>query len=391
MHVKSKLTVIILALAVQTIGQTCSWTRNLFAQTSLNSAERAAIDKLPKVPSSLNSEFWIDRHSAQTVQTKLSMTVTTNSLVAETWVFALPENPTTPGQVVHSSSTIPSSKRIRDRSVLARPILYTKFSADSEELKRTASIQADSEVELYSRSLRSGKEFGGKPKNESPQVDLLPELTRKYFLRPTGECDYNNKAFQEWKAKNELAREETEGEVLFAKRVFQKLVRNYKYVYIPDQNRSASAICKIDKTDCGGLSILFSALMRSEGIPARVLAGRWAKSAKDGELIDGSRYYQYHVIAEFYADGVGWVPLDLSSTILHDRTPEKMQYFGQDHGNFVVMHVDTGIDFDSGLFGKYRNAFLQIPAFWVRGTGTLKDKKVQESWEVVTISSNRSK
>ncbi len=109
--------------------------------------------------------------------------------------------------------------------------------------------------------------------------------------------------------------------------------------------------------------------MRSEGISARVMSGRWAKSASDGETVDGQRYYQYHVIAEFYADVSGWVPVDPSSAILHDQTEAKLTYFGQDPANFVVLHVDTGIEFDTEMYGDYRTAFFQIPLFWVRVRG----------------------
>lgn len=388
MSSSSKIAILQLAVIVPFAVLFCGFSNSLLAQGGLTRSEQAVIAKLPQVPPKLNGDYWMDRRPAQTVKTKLSMSVTTPSLVAETWVFALPENPATPGQEVQSSSTIPESIRILDRSVLERPLRYAKFPADTAELKRNASIQAEAELLLYSRSLRR-KSDSNRSSSEPTQVESLAETTRKYFLRPSLECDYTSKVFREWKAKHELQRIETEGEILFAKRTFQELVRSYQYLYVPNQDRTATALCKADKTDCGGLSILFTTIMRSEGVPARVLAGRWAKSANEGEKIDGNRYYQYHVIAEFYADEVGWVPLDLSSAILHDKSPEKLMFFGHDRGNFVVMHIDTGLDFDSGLFGKYRNAFLQIPVFWVRGTGSLKDKTTQEAWEVVTVSANR--
>ncbi len=357
------------------------------AQNRLTRSEIVAIDKLPKVPADLNGEYWIERRQVQTVKTKLTLEVNVPSLDAESWVFALAEFPSTGAQEVRTSTTVPTSTRIPDRSPLSRTILYSKFRADSAQLKHAASIQAESEVVLYSRSLRSGKSSTS-GSSDVATVELLSDANRKIFLRPNKECEYSSKVFRDWKAKNEFARKEDEGEIQFARRVYQSLVRSYQYLYVPDQDRTAAALCKTNKTDCGGLSILFVTVMRSEGIPARVLAGRWAKSANEGETIDGQRYHQYHVIAEFYASNVGWVPLDASSAILHDESPEKLQFFGQDRGNFVVMHVDTGIDFDSGLFGNYQYAFLQIPVFWVRGSGKLKDKVIEESWVVETVSSN---
>ncbi len=198
------------------------------------------------------------------------------------------------------------------------------------------------------------------------------------YLRPTTECDYATNTFRNWKESNKFIRIPSEGEILFAQRVFRSLVNGYQYLYVPSQERTASALCQASKTDCGGLSILFATVMRSEGIPARVMSGRWAKSASDGETVDGQRYYHYHVIAEFYAHGVGWVPVDPSSAILHDKTEAKLTYFGQDPANFVVLHIDTGIEFDTEMYGDYRTAFFQIPLFWVKGTGTLDNRTLKE-------------
>jgi transglutaminase-like putative cysteine protease len=52
--------------------------------------------------------------------------------------------------------------------------------------------------------------------------------------------------------------------------------------------------------NCGDYSALFVTLCRSSSIPARPVVGRWATSAKD----------DWHVWAEFYLPGYGWVPVD---------------------------------------------------------------------------------
>jgi transglutaminase-like putative cysteine protease len=52
--------------------------------------------------------------------------------------------------------------------------------------------------------------------------------------------------------------------------------------------------------ECGDYTCLFTALCRAAGIPARPVVGRWATSKKN----------DWHVWAEFYLPGCGWVPAD---------------------------------------------------------------------------------
>jgi transglutaminase-like putative cysteine protease len=52
--------------------------------------------------------------------------------------------------------------------------------------------------------------------------------------------------------------------------------------------------------ECGDYSCLFVALCRASGIPARPVVGRWARSVKN----------DWHVWAEFFLPGYGWVPAD---------------------------------------------------------------------------------
>jgi transglutaminase-like putative cysteine protease len=351
------------------------------AEGPLSESEQAVVERLPSVPRELNGNFRIVRKPSKVVRTKLAVTIGTPSFQADTWIFAMPETPTTDGQKVRKFATSPTSKKIVDNTSLKTPIRICRIDVKKKELRKSAKFQCDAEILLYSRSLISEKSDGA-----LSSVEPLSGPSRALYLRPSVECDFATEAFKNWKQSKSLTRIEQEGEVAFAKRVFKAITNDYQYLYVPEQNRAASALCQTDKTDCGGLSILFTSVMRSEGIPARVLSGRWAKSATDGETLDGQRYYQYHVIAEFYADGVGWVPLDPSSAILHDKSEAKLTYFGQDPGNFVVLHIDTGIDFDTQLYDDYRTAFFQIPLFWVKGNGTIENRTLKELWEVSPLT-----
>ncbi|WDQ15680.1 transglutaminase-like domain-containing protein [Rhodopirellula sp. P2] len=348
------------------------------AETSLSATQQESIDALPKIPSGLNQGFSIVRTPAKRVTATITFEVNTPSLQAKTWVFAMPEPPDLPGQKRIQSTTTPTSEIIADQSVFQRPIRRCRMEVTDESQRRTAKFRCDDELQLFARSLT----FDKRATSAKPPVVSLSAKERQNFLRSTPEYDYRSEAFQEWKTKNRFRRLRTEGEVRFAQRVFQKLANSYRYSYVPSEDRTASLLCQSDATDCGGLSTLFATVMRSEGVPARILSGRWAISATPGETINDQPYYQYHVIAEFYAQGVGWIPLDTSSAIIHDRTKTKLQYFGQSDGDFITYHVDPGVKFDTDLHGDYRAAYFQIPLMWVTGQGTLDGFQHQESWTV---------
>src|SRR5205085_6623815 len=116
-------------------------------------------------------------------------------------------------------------------------------------------------------------------------------------------------------------------------------------------------------SDCGGLSMLLVAALRAGGVPARTLYGRWAESAKPGEKADDQPFLQWHVKAEFYATGIGWVPVDMASGILHDKSPEGLEFFGKDPGNFLTIHVDPNMMVDTKVDGQKTLMGLQRPAF----------------------------
>ncbi len=137
----------------------------------------------------------------------------------------------------------------------------------------------------------------------------------------------------------------------------------------------------VKKSDCGGLCILFVAAMRSQGVPARALVGRWAISASHGKHGDS----QEHVKAEFFAQGVGWVPVDLSSAILHDKTAEKLKYFGRDPGDHLAFAVDTDVLIDTRYFGVKTITWLQSACYWARGAGNFDGEKTEEDWKVVAV------
>ena len=106
---------------------------------------------------------------------------------------------------------------------------------------------------------------------------------------------------------------------------------------------------------------------------------------KSGERVrdDSSPYAKQHVKAEFHADGVGWVPIDMSLA-LDDPSADGLAYFGKTPGHFLTFHVDYGLTLDTGPFGKDTFDSLWF-ACWPKGSGDTDERKQREDWQVEVI------
>lgn len=99
-----------------------------------------------------------------------------------------------------------------------------------------------------------------------------------------------------------------------------RLLHNWVATNIePGESRSAVATLEKRSGDCGGHSFLFIALCRALGIPARAVAGLEPNyqggfvSGKDQEGAMG-----FHVWAEFYLPGYGWIQCDTATGTGHN-------------------------------------------------------------------------
>jgi transglutaminase-like putative cysteine protease len=174
-----------------------------------------------------------------------------------------------------------------------------------------------------------------------------------------------------------LHREKRERDLEFAWRVFSLLSQLYQYEYKAEQDRRASLICATNRTDCGGISGLFVSTMRANSVPARMLFGTWAHSDPPGKQLANA-----HVKAEFYAEGIGWVPVELSAMTGTNRPANPMDCFGTFNADFVTFHVDPDFVIDTGPFGRQNISWLQLPGVWAAGSGNFDGTYQNFSWTV---------
>ena len=154
------------------------------------------------------------------------------------------------------------------------------------------------------------------------------------------------------------------GEIDFARRVFLE-IKNALPVCPPVTSWIGwpRMSARRARSDSGGLAIVFASALRADGIPARVMSGRWVPDSEPGRNAADEPY----VKAEFFATGVGWVPVDPGSAVNLDKSSDGLEFFGTDNADFLTMHLDTDLEFDTVFFGRKTVEFVQGPVYWVTG------------------------
>jgi transglutaminase-like putative cysteine protease len=109
--------------------------------------------------------------------------------------------------------------------------------------------------------------------------------------------------------------------------------------------------CDAKKGNCTDFHSLFIAMARSQGIPARFEIGFPLPPDKHSGEIAG-----YHCWSDFYVDGKGWVPVDISEAWKH---PEKRDYFFGAHDvNRMQFSMGRDLRLNPPQDGKPLNYFV---------------------------------
>lgn len=127
--------------------------------------------------------------------------------------------------------------------------------------------------------------------------------------------------------------------VVRARKVYDWVLDYVTYWVKDPENLKASAYgesdyCLTSKTgNCTDFHSLYTSLTRSLGIPTRMVYGAFFqgenspvpnKPSLDGKDVDAS----YHCWVEFWAEGLGWVPLDVALADLLPTREKQEWYFG---------------------------------------------------------------
>ncbi|MBM3462599.1 MAG: hypothetical protein FJX76_10910 [Armatimonadetes bacterium] len=294
----------------------------------------------------------------RTVRATLGFSVSAPQVVNPSWDVFLPRPPEIQGRQAVISSTHP-----------AGAVVEARGNAVYEINARGQGISGALEMEIRLTGVELVEGW------RASAVSGLTPGERARYLAATRLYDFRSAEFRSWMRQRDLLRKSGEDDVALGRRIFLFIKRAGHYEHTAEMDRISSHVARSCTSDCGGLQILFGSVMRANGVPFRALVGRWAQSARPD-------VGQYHVKGEFYADRVGWVPVDLSSAVLFDRSEEGLRFFGQDPGNFIVLHFDPEVTLATRSFGPRTIDWLQGFVYWVNGGGTLQGSKAESTWTV---------
>lgn len=317
------------------------------------------------------------RRPAQAVRGTYSFDVRTPKLAAKEWIVFAAQAPELPGQTNVRSTLLPGGVPYRELSDRSRELLRARVTTTAEPSNHRLSGSVEWRATLYARHVERRT-----PGRTIPRTVAPPPRELQAALTETKLLDFSADAFQAWLMQHRLSIGSREDAFDFGRRVYRAVTRSKVYDYAEEMDRRASHVCDAAATDCGGMCALFVAALRANRVPARILFGRWARSAIPNDTLREVPYLQQHVKAEFYVDELGWVPVDLSSGVLHDRSADGLRYFGHDPGDFLTVHVDPDLELDTIHFGKKDAPFLQSFQYYVTGTGKFEDVTVTTDWKV---------
>jgi hypothetical protein len=257
------------------------------------------------------------------------------------------------------------AEAVTELSESKRPMLALRIPSDQLSPKERIRLRIAYEGILFARTLRRGR-----PRKNVP--DLAPDERQRYLMA-SATMDYGDAGFVRWMNDQGLKRQKDEQAMAFGYRVFTHFIKNGKYGGDTSnyEARRPSRVCKSFASDCGGLALLFTAVMRANDVPARTLSGRWAIPQTDD-------YGQHHGMAEFFVAKSGWVPVDISGTLVH-KPANPYAFFGNTDGQHLAFHVDTDLEPAKG----FHHAWAQYPLLQWTGTGDFwKEHRVDSKWDV---------
>ena len=242
----------------------------------------------------------------------------------------------------------------QEKSGLKRLIRLVSIPVQGNRFDKSIIVVFTYKATLIARRLAKG--------NPPKPVLPLAAADRTNWLAETPTLDYHSPAFQSWLSANNLRKQEGQQDLQFAYRVYSLIKQKYNYSYVDAQDRKVSNLCQTNLTDCGGSVNLLVGALRANNIPARQLVGRNAVSGTPGEYAG-----QRHVRSEFFAEGIGWVPVEISSGMSFKDQPDS-NYFGYDPGDFLTVHLDTDLLIDYGIDGIQKEQWAQSLRFWLKST-----------------------
>ena len=322
--------------------------------------------------------YKLEVREARRIEAVQTFDIRTYTMSAAEWVLVVARAPELPCQIHMSTRLEPAGATSSEQSPLHRPILTARVPARGSAREKGLTVHV-----TYRGTLQSRRLVPLTPDEPAPAVPPLAADERRIFAAASRTIDFRSKIFQTWLDENGLRPSGGERDIDFARRAFLAVKNGFRYQWPPDHDGKASSVCRAGRGDCASLCVVFVAALRASGVPARALVGHWARSLRPDHR--NGEAPETHVKAEFFAEGIGWVPVDPTAA-QNDRSPAGLSFFGNDPGDFLVQHVDYDLLVNTIHFGQQPVRHLQGIARWAFGAGSWDGLDARENWKVRTLA-----
>ncbi|MSR30846.1 MAG: transglutaminase domain-containing protein [Gemmataceae bacterium] len=314
------------------------------------------------------TQWMLETENKGPYQGDLFFRVTLKGLDIREWAIFLPKAPDLgPGiqtEVETTALIVGSNAKpvaVRDFSPLQRTIYTLRLPTQAQANKEMFEIRVKYKANLFMRKLAPLSE-GAQPAKPVPP---LKEAEKALYLSEWGDIKFKEKTFQEWLDNNECRMKPAETEIDFARRVFLHLHYKMDFDVSPTMDRRSTAVVSSMRSDGGGISNVYVAILRANKIPSRSLWGRWMLPGKEPLKRNNVAFNFMGVKTEFFAPGVGWVPADPGSALFEKKKVEPGLFFGMEQVPFLAQHVDPTVDVMNPVTKKrIQMTGLQLPGYW---------------------------
>ena len=232
-------------------------------------------------------------------------------------------------QQVHSSFAINGhffpAEQVAEASSYHRSVFFARIPSGNGVDHTNLTVSVIYEANLIARFLKPG------PGTNPPPV--LTARERAASLSDSPGFGYKSSVFTAWLKENDLFRKQDETAITFGRRACE-FVQDHMTPTppVPTWHEPLDEACHRLQGGCGAYSRLYVGILRANGIPARCLVGYFVplNKTEKGAYRDDSNV-DTHVRTEFFAEGVGWVPVD--------TTRQASIAMGVDYGNFITLHI----------------------------------------------------
>ena len=146
----------------------------------------------------------------------------------------------------------------------------------------------------------------------------------------------------------------TNGDLIkYARKCYEWTAQNINYGNMNTGLHTISDLMSSRTGDCGNFSSVFISLLRAKGIPARHI------------VMISPQELGYHVRAEFYIPGYGWIPADPT---FKNSNPSG-DYFGKFTGQYVVVSFGVNLECRQWDDEYFTASLLQSYCYWYSGYG----------------------